>query len=121
MSVLGAPGDEVFPVPAAEVAQVVPARGEEQGPLQEHPLVMVVWLDAFFDFDLADPEDSRSDHLVRTVGFLVAEGPRFVSVAQEILPDGDGFRAITHIPNSIVEQITPLHAGPAAVPTVEAG
>ena len=72
------------------------------------PLVLVIWRDAFFDFDQSDAEDVRPDYLVHTVGFLVAEGPRFVSLAQEILPDGDGFRAVTHIPMSIVERIERL-------------
>ena len=74
----------------------------------EHPTVLIVWRDALFDFDQSDAEDVRPDYLVHTVGFLVAEGPRFVSLAQEILPDGDGFRAVTHIPMSIVERIERL-------------
>ena len=40
-----------------------------------------------------------------TVGFLVREGPRFLTLAQEVLPDGDGFRAVTHIPlESVVDR-----------------
>jgi hypothetical protein len=74
----------------------------------EHPTVLVIWRDAFFDFDQSDAEDTRPDYLVHTVGFLVSEGPRFVSLAQEILPDGDGFRAVTHIPMSIVERVERL-------------
>ncbi|HEV8087168.1 MAG TPA: hypothetical protein VGQ50_00690 [Actinomycetota bacterium] len=74
----------------------------------EHPTVLVIWRDAFFDFDQSDAEDIRPDYLVHTVGFLVSEGPRFVSLAQEILPDGDGFRAVTHIPMSIVERVERL-------------
>jgi hypothetical protein len=74
----------------------------------EFPLVLVTWRDAWFDFDEPDPEDARADYLVSTVGFLVRRGARFVSVAQEILPDGDGFRAVTHIPVAVVESISPL-------------
>ena len=74
----------------------------------EFPLVIVTWRDAWFDFDEPDPEDARADYLVSTVGFLVRQGPRFVSVAQEILPDGDGFRAVTHIPTAIVQRICSL-------------
>jgi hypothetical protein len=74
----------------------------------EHPLALVIWRDAFFDFDQADPEDVRPDYLVHTVGFVLAQGPKFISLAQEILPDGDGFRAVTHIPLSIVERIVRL-------------
>jgi hypothetical protein len=75
---------------------------------RDHPMVLVIWRDAFFDFDQSDPEDIRPDYLVHTVGFLLAEGPKFVSLAQEVLPDGDGFRAVTHIPLSIVERIVRL-------------
>jgi hypothetical protein len=74
----------------------------------EHPLVLVIWRDAFFDFDQSDPDDIRPDYLVHTVGFLLAQGPKFVSLAQEVLPDGDGYRAVTHIPLAIVERILPL-------------
>ena len=41
----------------------------------------------------------------------VGSGPRFLSIAQEVLPDGDGFRAVTHIPRSIIEEVTTLTAG----------
>jgi hypothetical protein len=77
-----------------------------------HPLVLVTWRDAWFDLDDADPEEARADYLVHTVGFLAREGPRFVSIAQEILPDGDGFRAVTHIPVSVVMRIVTLHERP---------
>jgi hypothetical protein len=74
----------------------------------EFPLVLVTWRDAWFDFEEPDPEDVRADYLVNTVGYLVRRNPRFVSVAQEILPDGDGFRAVTHIPVAVVQTIAPL-------------
>jgi hypothetical protein len=64
----------------------------------------VIWRDAFFDFDQKSSDDSRSDYLVHTVGFLVAEGQAFISLAQEVLPDDEGFRAVTHIPRSVVER-----------------
>ena len=90
----------------------------ESGPRPdiEYPLVLVTWHDAWFDFDQENPEDCRSDYLVKTVGFLVSDGPRFVSVAQEVLPDGEGFRAVTHIPASIIEGITPLTPIPPHTP-----
>ena len=82
----------------------------------EHPLALVIWRDAFFDFDQSDPDDVRPDYLVHTVGFLIAQGPKFVSLAQEVLPDGDGFRAVTHIPLSIVERIIRLDPEAEASP-----
>ena len=72
------------------------------------PLVLILWRDAWFDFDSPDLDDLRDEYLVRTVGWLVREGPRFVSIAQEILPDGDGFRAVTHIPVSVIAERVPL-------------
>jgi hypothetical protein len=71
-------------------------------------LVLVEWHDAWFDFDLPTAESRRSDYLVRTVGFLVAEDPRFLSLAQEVLPEGEGYRAVTHIPVAIVERVRRL-------------
>ena len=94
-------GTEQIPDPQVELDQLQ----------LEHPLVLVIWRDAFFDFDQSNADDIRPDYLVHTVGFLLAEGPKFVSLAQEVLPDGDGFRAVTHIPLSIVERIVRLGAG----------
>ena len=82
-------------------------------PEPDFPLVLVSWHDAWFDFDQQDPEDCRPDYVVRTVGFLVSDGPRFVSVAQEVLPEGDGFRAVTHIPRSIIESLSYLDEAPS--------
>jgi hypothetical protein len=84
------------------------------GASQRHPLVLVEWHDAWFDFDLPDAGGRRADYLVRTVGFLVAEDPRFLSLAQEVLPEGEGFRAVTHIPVAIVERVSPLAPRPSA-------
>ena len=95
-------GHPVGPIESlAEPTESLPER-------PEFPLVLVTWRDAWFDFDEPDPEDARADYLVSTVGFLVRQGQRFVSVAQEVLPDGDGFRAVTHIPIAVVEKITQL-------------
>jgi hypothetical protein len=93
--------------PGPDEDAIEPAEGLADPP--EFPLVLVTWRDAWFDFDEPDPQDARADYLVNTVGFLVRRGPRFVSVAQEVLPDGDGFRAVTHIPVTVVEKISPLH------------
>ena len=94
--------------------RIQPAQSAE--PEVEYPLVLVTWHDAWFDFDQENAEDSRSDYLVQTVGFLVSDGPRFVSVAQEVLPDGEGFRAVTHIPASVIEDITHLAPRPDVNP-----
>ena len=96
--------DEPALGPAERLAEPV----EDPADPPEFPLVLVTWRDAWFDFDEPDPEDARADYLVSTVGFLVRQGERFVSVAQEVLPDGDGFRAVTHIPTAVVEKITQL-------------
>lgn len=69
------------------------------------PMVMVEWQDAWFDPDQTDEEGFRTDYLVRTMGFLVHESPDVITVAHEVLPEGDGFRAVTHIPVPIVRRI----------------
>ena len=107
MRVVRVGGDGEFGTPDAGILEPVEAEvAEETEP--DYPLVLVTWHDAWFDFEESDPQDCRADYLVRTVGFLVNEGPRFLSIAQEVLPDGDGFRAVTHIPLSIVELVTSL-------------
>jgi hypothetical protein len=84
------------------------------------PLVLVIWRDAFFDFDQKSSDDFRSEYLVHTVGFLVAEGQAFISLAQEVLPDDEGFRAVTHIPRSVVERTILLQTpGDDAPPPAE--
>ena len=109
MRVVRVGGDGEFGPPDAGVLEPIePEIPEEAEP--DYPLVLVTWHDAWFDFEESDPEDCRLDYLVRTVGFLVNEGPRFLSIAQEVLPDGDGFRAVTHIPVSIIEAVTSLAA-----------
>jgi hypothetical protein len=85
-------------IPASDALAAPPVPG----------LVLVTWRDAFFDFDQKTAEDFRSDYLVHTVGFLVADGPTFVSLAQEVLPDDEGYRAVTHIPRAVVERIVTL-------------
>jgi hypothetical protein len=86
------------------------APDRQHGAALEHPLVLVTWRDAFFDFETDDASPERVDYLVRTVGFLLARGPRFLRLAQEVLPDGDGFRAVTHVPVSVVERVDHLLA-----------
>ena len=71
-------------------------------------LVLVRWHDAWFDFEKPG-SDWRDDYLVQTVGFLVREEPGVISVAQELLPHRDGFRAITHIPAGVIESVTTLY------------
>jgi hypothetical protein len=98
---------------------------EEDLPVAEaapsHPLVLVRWQDAWFDADQQDPEDWRSDYLVQTVGFVVRQEPDLVSVAQELLPEGDGYRAVTHIPRGMIVSMTPLANARRADRRVEAG
>lgn len=106
MSVVRIGGDETPWSPDPDPVPLEP--GGYTGAVAGPPLVLVIWRDAWFDFEESDADDARSDYLVTTVGFLVRRGPRFVSIAQEILPDGDGFRAITHIPVAVVETMSTL-------------
>lgn len=77
-----------------------------RGPLR---LVLVQWRDAWFDLEQDKLRGWRSEYLVQTVGFLVRDEPEVVSVAQELLPGHDGFRAITHIPRGVVESVATLY------------
>jgi hypothetical protein len=72
------------------------------------PIVLVTWQDAWADSEQHERTEWRSDYLVRTTGFLVRDDPDVVSIAQEILPEEDGFRAVTHIPRGMIEDLTCL-------------
>ena len=100
--------DRLDPLEAARAEPTVGPLPVAEPELPHYPLALVEWHDAWFDLDLESPDGCRQDYLVHTVGFLVSEGPRFVSIAQEILPDGEGLRAVTHIPLAIVERVIRL-------------
>ena len=70
-------------------------------------LVLARWHDAWFDADV--PGDGyRSDYLVQTVGWLVSQDETRTSIAAELLPDDEGVRAISHIPESSIVDVTDL-------------
>jgi hypothetical protein len=100
--------DRLDPLGAASADPTIAPLPLLEPELPQYPLAMVEWHDAWFDLDLESPDGCRQDYLVHTVGFLVSEGPRFVSLAQEVLPDGEGLRAVTHIPLPIVERVIRL-------------
>lgn len=56
----------------------------------------MIWRDSNFAFDWDGLEDDY-EYLVTTVGYLCAENERWTCLAQEVLPNGDGFRAVTPI------------------------
>ena len=66
-------------------------------------LVLVKWRDAYFEHEQADPDDCRDDYMVHTVGFVVKVTTKFLGIAQEELPEADGWRAVTWIPLSLIE------------------
>jgi len=70
-----------------------------------YPLVLVRWHDAWFDYD--QPGTWKDDCPIETVGYLVRETDDIISISQESLDD-DTFRATTHIPAAIVQDITDL-------------
>jgi hypothetical protein len=100
--------DRLDPLEAARVDPILGPLPLLEPEFPQYPLAVVEWHDAWFDLDLECTDGCRQDYLVHTVGFLVNDGPRFVSLAQEILPDGEGLRAVTHIPLAIVERVIRL-------------
>ena len=67
--------------------------------------MLVIWQDAWADSEQHERSEWRSDYLVRTTGFLVRDEPEVISIAQEILPEEDGFRAVTHIPRAMIASL----------------
>ncbi len=64
-------------------------------------LVMVRWRDAHFDLEQTEV---RADYIAVSVGWILPESnERFLVIASERLPDGDGYRAITKIPRETIQ------------------
>jgi hypothetical protein len=116
MRALRVEGDTVTALPTPGAVPAVAPDGADVPEAPEFPLALVVWRDAFFDFDRKPDEETRPDYLVHTVGFVLADGPTINSLAQEVLPDDDGFRAVTHIPLAIVERLEYLTLTPDEPP-----
>jgi hypothetical protein len=71
-------------------------------------LVAVEWLDAWAKDEDSAPLTWPKTYPVRTTGWLVRDEESVVSIAAEVLPRGDGYRAVTHIPRAVVLRITHL-------------
>lgn len=83
------------------------------------PAALIVWRDAYFDFDRAGAgTEPRDDYLVRTVGFVLGLSERFVTIGSEALPDDDGYRAVTHVPRECVQSIALMTVAVAGGPQV---
>ena len=82
--------------PAIDLNGQAPAIGD---------IVAVSWLDAWCD-DTASPETFRESYAVETIGILLRDAD-VVSVAAERIQDGD-YRAVTHIPRSLVKSVEVL-------------
>jgi hypothetical protein len=78
-------------------------------PTEPQPVVRLLWRDAFYEYE-GDGEP-HTDYFVVTVGHLIADGPTFLAVASERLPDFT-YRAITFIPAESVIELAYLTEGP---------
>lgn len=67
-------------------------------------IVAVVWTDAYFEVD--EESDDNFDYCVTTYGVILGYHGKFLKLASEVLPNGEGFRAITHIPVANVLKVT---------------
>jgi hypothetical protein len=76
--------------------------------IAENEMVAVTWTDAWFDLD--PPAEHREEFPVTTVGFLIEQNEKWISVAAEQLPD-NAWRAITHIPVGVIRTIRPVMLG----------
>jgi len=70
-------------------------------------IVRVDWLDAWEDTGPIQEKDWRDTYPVTTYGILVRLGET-VTIAAEALPEGDGYRGVTHVPVGVVIRIVVL-------------
>ena len=67
-------------------------------------ILAITWSDSYMD-DEASP---RADFPVRTLGFLVDTDNKWISIAAEELPNDEGWRAVTHILRTNIQNIERL-------------
>lgn len=72
------------------------------------PLVEVTWRDAFNEFDVGKLKDLPADYIVYTVGYLLSQNKRFITLAQETLPGTNGWRNVSRIPVPLVQSVRHL-------------
>lgn len=72
--------------------------------LQQHAPIVVEWRDAYHDFDFVSGDPYR-DYIVKTNGFYVGHDKTWLHLVMEILPDGDGYRGLSHIPLVLLQTI----------------
>jgi hypothetical protein len=75
----------------------------------QYPLIEIWWDDAHCQIEQTLVEDLAEDQDVCTVGYLVRETDRSVTIAAEVL-DGspDAFRSATRIPKGMIREMRPL-------------
>jgi hypothetical protein len=103
---------------------VGPRDAKGGGVTEQYKLVEVAWQDAWADHEESNLKDWRDEQPVSTVGWVVRDTKRVLSIANEILhgdevhADETTFRCITHIPRPLITRITELReaASPDAPP-----
>lgn len=66
-----------------------------------YPIVEITWLDAVADSGWTEPGTEHDVPVIRTVGFLVGENARCLTVATSVCPE-DHYNATMTIPRQMV-------------------
>jgi hypothetical protein len=79
--------------------------------LPDIPLVLVEWDDAWIDGNepvrLTEVANDHQPKVIVTLGWLLKEDDKGVSVAAEYYDDEDVFRGRTFIPRAMIRSLTP--------------
>ena len=67
-------------------------------------ILYVLWQDACFQGDALKTEELCDKFEVESIGFLVRETPKILSIAQDYQKTIDKWRSITHIPKSLIKK-----------------
>jgi hypothetical protein len=67
------------------------------------PLALVRWQDAHSDGGQhAESDIAHEALIVHTIGYVLRDDDKGVSIAAEFIPESDNYRAITFIPRALV-------------------
>lgn len=79
----------------------------------EFDVVLVRWVDAGYRYELARHDGWHDDGIVSTTGFLLSRADGWLTLAGEVLPGVEGFRAVSRIPEVLIESCDVVRRGTA--------
>jgi hypothetical protein len=68
-------------------------------------IAYIRWKDASFQEGVIEKDDLLPDFTLYSVGFLIEDRDDYITISQDLYPQGNTFREVLHIPTAYIEKI----------------